>query len=70
MYATLAAGAERAQHDDMVVGAPAGALGLAAYTVELQGEDGEGSRNLVRGLAALGLFALAGGTVFLRRRLA
>ena len=45
------------------------AVGLAAYTFEIQGEDGEGSRNLTRAVAALGLLAAAGGTLLLRRRL-
>ena len=70
MYATLVAGADRAQAESMVVGAPDDAIGLAAYTVELEGENGEGNRNLVRGLAGLGLFAAAGATLLLRRRLA
>ena len=69
MYATLEAGAERATQEEMIVGAPEGAVGLAAYTFEIGGEDGEGGRNLTRGLAALGLLSAAGGTLFLRRRL-
>ena len=69
MYATLVAGAERADEEEMVVGAPEGAVGLAAYTFEIKGEDGEGSRNLTRGVAALGLLGAAGGTLLLRRRL-
>ena len=69
MYATLEAGAERATEEKMVVGAPEGAVGLAAYTFEIAGEDGEGSRNLTRGVAALGLLAAAGGTLLIRRRL-
>src|SRR4029077_14925799 len=70
MYATLEAGAQRADAESMVVGAPDGAVGLSAYTFELEGETGEGSHNLVRGLVGLGLFAVAGATVLLRRRLA
>ncbi|GAA1942387.1 hypothetical protein [Nocardioides marmoribigeumensis] len=68
-YALLVAGAKRAQEEKMVVGAPADAMGLAAYSYEIKGEDGEGSRNLMRGVAGLALLG-AGGAVFaLRRRL-
>jgi putative membrane protein len=68
-YALLVAGAKRAQNEKMVVGAPADAAGLAAYSFEIQGEDGEGGRNLMRGVAGLALLG-AGGAVFaLRRRL-
>ena len=48
MYATIEAGAERAQTEDMVYGAPEDAVGLAAYSYEIKGEFGDGSRNLVR----------------------
>ena len=68
-YALLVAGAKRAQDEKMVVGAPADSVGLAAYSFEVKGEDGEGGRNLMRGVAGLALLG-AGGAVFaLRRRL-
>ncbi|HSV40994.1 MAG TPA: hypothetical protein VLI04_19695 [Nocardioidaceae bacterium] len=70
LYATLEKGAERAQTEAMIVGAPEGAIGLAAYSYEIAGETGEGGRNLVRVLGGLALLAAAGGVVFLRRRLA
>jgi len=70
LYATLEKGAERAQDEKMIVGAPDGAIGLAAYSYEIAGEDGEGGRNLTRTLGGLALLAMAGGVVFLRRRLA
>ena len=70
LYATIEAGAERADAERMAYGAPEGAMGATAYTYELLGDDGEGSRNTTRGLAALGLLALAGGAFGLRRRFA
>ncbi|HET7690440.1 MAG TPA: hypothetical protein VFK41_08680 [Nocardioidaceae bacterium] len=69
LYATLEKGAERAQTEKMIVGAPEDAIGLAAYSYEIAGEDGEGGRNLTRTLGGLVLLAMAGGVVFLRRRL-
>lgn len=69
LYATIEAGAERADAERMAYGAPEGAMGATAYTYELLGDDGEGSRNTKRGLAALVLLALAGGAFLLRRRL-
>jgi putative membrane protein len=69
MYAVLAAGAERAQEDKMIVGAPDDAVGLAAYSFEIQGEDGEGSRNAVRALAGLVVIGAGAGAFALRRRL-
>lgn len=68
MYATIEAGAERADTERMAYGAPEGAMGATAYTYELVGDDGEGSRSTKRGLAALGILALAGGAFLLRRR--
>lgn len=68
MVAVIKAGAQRAQHDAMVYGAPEGATGLAAFSFVLQGEDGAGSRNLQRGLLAGGLLVVGAGGVALRRR--
>jgi putative membrane protein len=70
MYAVIEAGAERADAEKMVYGAPEDAIGLAAYSYEIEGEDGEQHRNVVRGLGALALLAAAGGTILLRRRMA
>jgi len=69
MYATMQAGAERAQVEDMAYGAPEGAVGLTAYSYVIQGEDGEATRNWARGLAGMALLGLAGGGFLLRRRL-
>ena len=69
MYATMEAGAERAQAEDMAYGAPEGAAGLTAYSYVIQGEDGESGRNWARGLAGMALLGVAGGGFLLRRRL-
>jgi putative membrane protein len=69
MYATIKAGADRADAEKMAYGAPEGAQGLTAYSYELLGDDGEGSRNTKRGIAALGLLGLGAGGFLLRRRL-
>ena len=58
MYATMQAGAERAQTEDMAYGAPEGAAGLTAYSYVIQGEDGEAARNWARGLAGMALLGL------------
>ncbi|HET7196268.1 MAG TPA: hypothetical protein VFI99_14885, partial [Nocardioides sp.] len=68
MYATMEAGAERAQTEDMAYGAPEGAAGLTAYSYVIQGDDGEAGRNWSRGLAGLALLGL-GGALLLGRRL-
>lgn len=52
-----------------MTGAPEGAQGLTAYSYELLGDDGQGSRNTKRGVAALALLGLGAGGFFLRRRL-
>jgi putative membrane protein len=69
MYATLEAGAKRAQDEDMVYGAPEGAMGLAAYSYEIKGEDGESGRNMTRGLGGAALLAAGAGVFALRRRI-
>jgi putative membrane protein len=68
MYATIAAGAERAQTEKMVYGAPDDAIGLAAYSYEIKGENGATGRNLAQGLGAMGLLAAGAGAFALRRR--
>lgn len=69
LYAIIEAGADRADAERMAYGAPEGARGLTAYSYELMSNDGDGSRNAVRGVAALMLLALGMGMVALRRRL-
>lgn len=69
LYATIAAGAERADAEKMAYGAPESAQGLTAYSYELLGDDGQGSRNMQRGLAAVALLGLGAGGFFLRRRM-
>ncbi|WP_210441120.1 hypothetical protein [Nocardioides xinjiangensis] len=70
LYAIMEAGATRADVQNMAYGAPEGAQGLTAYSYELVGDDGESGRNLMRGVAALGLLGAALGALGLRRRLA
>ncbi len=67
-YALIEAVAERAKTDGMAYGAPEGAEGFTAYSLELAGVDGEGGRNTGRTVGALGAFALAGGLLWWRRR--
>lgn len=70
-YAVLAAGAERAQAEGMAYGAPEGAVGATAYSIEIAGVDGAGATNLGRLVAAIALFAAGIGLATLvRRRLA
>jgi putative membrane protein len=68
MYAVIEAGAQRADAEKMVYGAPKGAVGLAAYSYEIKGEDGEGGRNMTRGLGGLAVLAAGAGAFALRRR--
>ncbi|MFD1945782.1 hypothetical protein [Nocardioides aestuarii] len=70
LYATIKAGADRADAEKMAYGAPEGAQGLTAYSYELLGDDGQGSRNTKRGVAALALLGAGAGGLLLRRRLA
>lgn len=70
LYAIMEAGATRADVQDMAYGAPKGAQGLTAYSYELVGDDGEDSRNVTRGVAALLLLGLGGAALGLRRRFA
>lgn len=69
LYATLEAGAERADAEKMAFGAPDGATGLTAYNFIVKGEDGESGRNWARALTGLGLLAAGGGVFAFRRRL-
>ncbi len=47
-YALIEAGAKRAKAEGMAYGAPANAAGNTAYSYELAGMSGEGSRNMGR----------------------
>jgi putative membrane protein len=67
-YALIEAGAQRAKAEGMAYGAPADAAGNTAYSYELAGMTGEGSRNMGRGLGAAAVFGLAGAGAFLRRK--
>ncbi|GAB3624901.1 hypothetical protein GCM10027418_29860 [Mariniluteicoccus endophyticus] len=67
-YAAVEAGAQRADREAMPVGAPEGATGLTAYSLEIAGADASESRSMGHGLAGLGLFAAAAATAVVRRR--
>jgi putative membrane protein len=68
LYATLTEGAKRAHTDGMIYGAPTGSMGLMAYDFEINGSDGQGSRNVERLLLALVFGGLGLGAFALRRR--
>ncbi|HSK56156.1 MAG TPA: hypothetical protein VK908_12925 [Jiangellales bacterium] len=67
-FATVEAATERARDSGMPYGAPEGATGTAAYSIEIAGADGEGARNLGRGLLALAIFGGVAGVTALARR--
>ena len=69
LYATIEAGSERAQTENMAYGAPEGAMGLTAYSFVIEGENGEGGRNVARGVAGLAILGAGAGAFALRRRL-
>jgi putative membrane protein len=56
-YAVLTAGAERAADESMAYGAPEGAAGATAYSIDIAGADGSGVHALGRLIAAIALFA-------------
>ncbi|QNN53030.1 hypothetical protein [Nocardioides mesophilus] len=68
LFATMQAGAERADTEDMAFGAPEGAMGLTAYSFIIEGDDGESSRNLARGVGGLAVLGAGAGAFALRRR--
>ncbi len=60
-YAVIEAGAERASTAGMAFGAPEGAEGFTAYSLELAALDGEDDRNVGRALGGVLVFGLASG---------
>ena len=64
----LVEGAKRAHTDGMLYGAPTGSMGLMAYDFEINGSDGQGSRNVERLLLAILLGGLGLGAFALRKR--
>ena len=66
-YALIVAGAERAKAEGMAYGAPAGATGATAYSLEISGANGDGGTNVGRGVGALALFGAGGGLALYRR---
>jgi putative membrane protein len=70
-YAVLQVEAKRASTEGMAYGAPEGASGATAYSIEIAGVDGSGSRALLLGLVGVVLFGVgAGAASIVRRRLA
>ncbi|MEZ0448951.1 hypothetical protein [Cellulomonas sp. ICMP 17802] len=67
-YAVLSAGAERASTEGMAYGAPEGAVGATAYSIDIAGADGSGVSSLGRFIAAIVLFAGGVGLAGLARR--
>jgi len=67
-YALIVAGAERAKAEGMAYGAPAGATGATAYSLEISGANGNGGTDIGRGVGALALFGAGGGLALYRRR--
>ncbi len=67
-YAVLSAGAERAATEGMAYGAPEGATGATAYSIDIAGVDGTGASSLGRLAVAIVLFAAAVGLATLARR--
>ena len=51
-----------------MVGKPADSLGLTAYSFEIQGNDGEGTRNALRFVGGLVALSATGGLLLMRRR--
>ena len=68
-YAVLSAQADRAAAEGMAYGAPDGAAGFTAYSIDIAGVDGTGASSLGRLIAAIALFAAGIGlATFARRR--
>ena len=67
-YAVLSAGAERAQTEGMAYGAPEGAAGSTAYSIEIAGVDGSGAGAVGKLILAVVLFAGGIGLATLARR--
>ena len=67
-YAVIAAGAQRAADEGMAYGAPSGATGATAYSIEIAGVDGAGAGNVGRGFASIALFGVGSVVATLARR--
>ncbi|PVU82178.1 hypothetical protein DDP54_03210 [Cellulomonas sp. WB94] len=67
-YAVIAAGAQRATDEGMAYGAPSGAAGATAYSIEIAGVDGAGAGNVGRGFASIALFGIGSVVATLVRR--
>jgi putative membrane protein len=69
-YATIVAGAQRANTEAMAYGTPANAAGTTAYAMEIAGAGGDSSGSLGRGVGGLVLFAAGAGLIVYRRMVA
>ena len=69
-YATIVAGAQRAQNESMAYGAPANATGTTAYSLEISGANGDSGASVVRGVSGIALLAAGAGLIAYRRRIA
>ena len=69
MYAMIEAGAERAHGREDGVRRPRGRGRPDRVQLHIKGEDGEGGRNLARGVGGLAVLAAGAGAFALRRRL-
>ena len=58
-YAVIEAGAQRAADEGMAYGAPSGAAGATAYSIEIAGVDGAGAGNVGRGFGSIALSAVS-----------
>ena len=67
-YAVIEAGAARAKAEGMAYGAPAGAAGFTAYSLELAGMDGQGAQSTGRLFTGVAAFGAAAGLALWRRR--
>lgn len=67
-YAVIEAGAARAKAEGMAYGAPAGAAGFTAYSLELAGMDGQGAQSTGRLFSGVAAFGMAAGVAMWRRR--
>ena len=66
-YATIVAGAQRANTEAMAYGSPADAAGTTASALEISGANTNGGTSIGRGVGGLALFAAGAGLIVYRR---
>ena len=67
-YEVIEVGAQRAADEGMAYGAPSGAAGATAYSIEIAGVDGAGAGNVGRGFASIALFGIGSVVATIARR--